>query len=1801
MKNDIRMPSKKSLKDIRSEILEDSIEEIGELNHEKFGPMLDGFVQFASKKLGIKSMPQMELTKQEMTTSFGGYQPDNQSIAVVSKNRHPMDVFRTVAHELVHHKQKEDGRLGKDISKEGATGSDIENEANSEAGKLMRWYAKANPEMFKSGYVTEEALVEGINDPGTFKAVFLGGGPGSGKDFVMKQTLAGNGLQEINSDLAFEFLMRKAGLNFKMPESEREPRDKVRGRGKNITKEQQRLALAGRRGVVINGTGDDPAKIAAIKKELEGLGYETMMVFVNTSDKVSKERNLQRGEGGGRAVPEDIRKEKWDACQEAIPSLEKLFGKDNFVKIDNSADLRTAPKSVKDRVQGEFQKIFKMARKFIARQPNENPAASKWTQSEMQKRNMQSFVPASATAFGTGSVSRGAIQVSTALPPDQDNTQQVSQAPTADEMSQAQRLGLTYYGFGRWGSTVKGKHTVTYIGQNGKLVPKPQQVSEMKDDPCWKGYEMIGKKKKNGKKVPNCVPVDEAFERMVSENTPSDREWGKSSLTKIYSDATPGQSFPADTLFEKIRAKKGKKKLAKEDNIPAMGYEFGNAGIGDTFGVVRSPTGLGYGYSLPMSESAIAWSNKEETIDRFIAKYGQDAERKLYEAAQKLSQIDVGNIGPKYFTSLRESWDAVGGRDMGTVSKQGSKEDVIEEDESQQRSPQEIQAQQDSINQERQRFNSANKPNLSPKKPRETFGSFVTKYQNTEPGFSGPAGDILTNMGKPDESGSQASRFMRSAGNYVRGAASSAVDKATEIGAGVQAARVRRITQQTATPTAPTAPTKNQDANPIRTGLRSAFGIPEPTDQKDIDADAKQAANVSKLKNIGAAVSSAGSSVNTTYQDSARRFATKIYNAPGTIKGAATSAGSAISDIANKTGISARVQDGIDNAKMIGSAIGGAATSAGSAIGGAASSVRASIKAAADRRREQNAEYQRQRQLDNPAKNNPSSDLSGAREELPKVDSPTQIQILKTKPTSNFNFDNNLYATNNSNLFRSTITGHRQGRDAREERKKEAARTPEPSKNGLEVFRDMVAGKVQDARDERRREQAASKEAARTPEPSKNGLEVFRDMVVGKVKDAYASTNIDKEYIKSSLVANRNRDDRRREQAASKKDQTKVEPPKEETPTISKFTNRALPLYSPPSIPVNEAARESYRVRSGDTLEKIAKKYGQSLDAVQKANRGRIRDINVISKGQTINLPPSKAKPLKNVPVPPPRPADVDSKPAEVAKTAGVPAITDANDSDGSIRNALSKKGYVIGPDGKLDIAKTAPAPVSAPEVAKPAPVSVPTTLNRRADFRTRKSVADKFEKLQMNQINDQPTSRTGKSPTTPMDLSTTPVPERPIKVNPAPISVPAPAKPTTVAKPAAVSAPASPLENPPLPPPRPADLGAKKAKAKPTTVAKPAPVSVPTSPLKNPPMPPPRPADMGAKKATDPRTISATPSTETPTKTPEGKLTPDGKWVGTSTPPNRPPTVKNLSSAERAHHALETLYGKPMTTAERERLVRLTHAEADWRKDHDMEFAMIGGTTTNRARDNFRLDTEKQRKDPINATINFPQQYQAYTGSSGNGYQPSPNYIAGPSPSRKEAIYKAFADNLHRTPKKVYDFTANDDAAYDGEGVNIGYRNNMRGEVLNRTRMRGYSLPFDASKKAPYSISTPGDDTIDRMTTPTNKSNTPSSTPDNITDRKPPRDAVYEESAAWQRKEGKNPEGGLNKKGIASYRREHPGSKLSLAVTTKPSDLKPGSKAAKRRKKFCARMGGMPGPMKDEKGRPTRKTLSLRKWNCEE
>ena len=102
--------------------------------------------------------------------------------------------------------------------------------------------------------------------------------------------------------------------------------------------------------------------------------------------------------------------------------------------------------------------------------------------------------------------------------------------------------------------------------------------------------------------------------------------------------------------------------------------------------------------------------------------------------------------------------------------------------------------------------------------------------------------------------------------------------------------------------------------------------------------------------------------------------------------------------------------------------------------------------------------------------------------------------------------------------------------------------------------------------------------------------------------------------------------------------------------------------------------------------------------------------------------------------------------------------------------------------------------------------------------------------------------------------------------------------------------------------------------------------------------------------------------------------------------------------------------------------------------------------------------------------------------------------------------------------------------------------------------------------------------------------------------DKHKPGKNIWEQGVAedWNKVNHHDKTNGLSQKAVNAYRREHPGSKLQTAVTTKPSKLKAGSKAAKRRKSFCARMSGNKGPMKKPNGKPTPKALALRRWNCE-
>ena len=187
-------------------------------------------------------------------------------------------------------------------------------------------------------------LQEGPNDPSIFKVIFFAGGPGSGKSYVANELgLISRGLKVLNSDDAFEYLMRKRDLSFEMPPEEQPQRDTARQRAKEITNKKQDIYLDGRLGLIIDGTAKDVNKMAKLKVELEAIGYQTMMVFVNTSLKTALQRNLLRD----RKVPTDIVVQSHKQVQQNKNSLADVFAP-NFVEVanDENPDFNTPLKQI---------------------------------------------------------------------------------------------------------------------------------------------------------------------------------------------------------------------------------------------------------------------------------------------------------------------------------------------------------------------------------------------------------------------------------------------------------------------------------------------------------------------------------------------------------------------------------------------------------------------------------------------------------------------------------------------------------------------------------------------------------------------------------------------------------------------------------------------------------------------------------------------------------------------------------------------------------------------------------------------------------------------------------------------------------------------------------------------------------------------------------------------------------------------------------------------------------------------------------------------------------------------------------------------------------------------------------------------------------------------------------------------------------------------------------------------------------------------------------------------------------------
>jgi predicted kinase len=174
-------------------------------------------------------------------------------------------------------------------------------------------------------------LQEGVYDPNILKAFFLAGGPGSGKSYVVRKTTGGLGLKVVNSDIAFEKFLKDANLSLKMPDEEESAREPVRARAKKITKKQEGNYIEGRLGLIIDGTGKNYEKISKQARDLQQLGYDIHMIFVNTSLDTALERNKKRS----RSVPESIVIKSWKEVQANIGKFSQLF-KRNFVVVDNN-------------------------------------------------------------------------------------------------------------------------------------------------------------------------------------------------------------------------------------------------------------------------------------------------------------------------------------------------------------------------------------------------------------------------------------------------------------------------------------------------------------------------------------------------------------------------------------------------------------------------------------------------------------------------------------------------------------------------------------------------------------------------------------------------------------------------------------------------------------------------------------------------------------------------------------------------------------------------------------------------------------------------------------------------------------------------------------------------------------------------------------------------------------------------------------------------------------------------------------------------------------------------------------------------------------------------------------------------------------------------------------------------------------------------------------------------------------------------------------------------------------------------
>ena len=229
-------------------------------------------------------------------------------------------------------------------------------------------------------------LVEGYKDPGIFKAVFLAGGPGSGKTYIAKGlfgipervNVSQTGMKMVNSDKELKYLLNKFGFGTDLDSLPDEVFANLTGDGpqssglrkfaKDLTAERRRLYQNGRLGMIVDGTGDDFQKISREKAELEKIGYQTYMIFVNTTLEVA----LQRNELRDRVLPQSIVSDSHKEVNRNIGAFQGLFGSSNFMIVDNNEQ------KTEDQAKKRFKMLVRQGLGKFVKSPITNKKALSW-------------------------------------------------------------------------------------------------------------------------------------------------------------------------------------------------------------------------------------------------------------------------------------------------------------------------------------------------------------------------------------------------------------------------------------------------------------------------------------------------------------------------------------------------------------------------------------------------------------------------------------------------------------------------------------------------------------------------------------------------------------------------------------------------------------------------------------------------------------------------------------------------------------------------------------------------------------------------------------------------------------------------------------------------------------------------------------------------------------------------------------------------------------------------------------------------------------------------------------------------------------------------------------------------------------------------------------------------------------------------------------------------------------------------------------------------------------------------------